>query len=248
MKPRFFAMLPGELQAVVREVEQLAGCEIAVVPNAAANDFDSLAFGVDGGLCEATIAYRGDSPSRCAIVHEVLHLKRYWLDAVPMLRPTTSFGLAAARHEAEATVLNDFIEHLVIIPEERRFAEAESNAHWSVVMAAQLAELPTVGSGLGRAESVALQRSLLLQRAMMDIALPDLDHTGLYDRLRDENLFEASTKFGDSLRDTLGDKMRALVFAAQGFRYDLTAFCVATFNIRANPKRSWRSPPLAHYP
>jgi hypothetical protein len=238
-------MLPGELQAVVRTVEQLAGCEIAVVPDAAANDFDSLAFGVDRGLCQATIAYRGNSASRCAILHEVLHLKRYWLDAVPMLRPAASFRANAARYESEATVLNDFIEHLVIIPEERRFAEAESNAHWSVVMAAQLAELPTVSAGLGGAEDVALQRSLLLQRAMADIALPDLDHTGLYDRLRDENFFEASTRFSDSLRNMLNDKVGALVFAAQEFHYDLTAFCVGTFNIRTNPKSFFRSPPLA---
>jgi hypothetical protein len=239
-------MLPGELQAVVHEVEQLTDCEVAVIPNAAANDFDSLAFGVDRGLCHATISYRGDSPSRCAILHEVLHLKRYWLDVVPLLRPAASFRWNASRYESEATVLNDFIEHLVIIPEERRFAEAESNAHWSVVMEEQLAELPTVGSASSPEEVVALHRSLMLQRAMMDIALPELDHTGLYDRLNDENLAEGSARFSDSLRDMLNDKMRALVFAAQAFRYDLTAFCVGTFNIRTNPKSFWRSPPLAH--
>jgi hypothetical protein len=63
-------MLPGELQATVQEVEQFAGCEIAVVPDAAASKFDSLTFGIEAGVCRAAIAYRGDSISRCAILHE----------------------------------------------------------------------------------------------------------------------------------------------------------------------------------
>src|SRR5215470_16304866 len=163
VKPQFLAMLPGEVQVAVHKIEQLAGCEIAVVPDAAVSEFENLTFGVDAGLCRATIAYCGDSISRCAILHEVLHLKRYWLDAVPILRPT------AWRYEIEAEVLNDFIEHLVIVPEEGRFEEVESNAHWSTVMRAQLTEVPTLSSASSQAEVVALQRSLMLQRAMMDI-------------------------------------------------------------------------------
>ncbi len=81
----------------------------------------------------------------------------------------------------------------------------------------------------------------------MDIALPDLDRTGLYDRLRDENFLEASAAFGDGLRNMLNDKMRAVIFASQEFRYDLTAFCVGRFNLRANPKSLERSAPLTHF-
>jgi len=94
-------------------------------------------------------------------------------------------------------MLDELIEHLTIIPEERRFLEVESNAHWSVVMGSKLAELPGLDSPL------SVQRSLMQQRAMMDIALPELDHTGLYDRLRDENLFERSTAFVENLRTVL---------------------------------------------
>jgi len=203
-------MLPEELQATVREVEQVAGCEIAVVPDAAASEFDSLTFGIEAGVCRATIAYHGDSISRCAILHELLHLKRYWLDAVPILRPT---------------------------------AEAESNAHWS----AGLAESPRISSASSQAKVVTLQRNLMLQRALMDIALPDLDHTSLYDRLRDENFLEASTAFVDRLREMLNDKKCALIFASREFRYDLTGFCVGCFNLRANPKSFERSVALIHY-
>jgi len=218
-------MLPGEQQATVQEAEQVAGCAIEVIPDATVNEFDSLTFGVDDGVCRATIAYRGESISRCALLHEVLHLKRYWLNAVPILRPATRI-----RYGSEAQMVDELIEHLIIIPEERRFVEAESNAHWSSVMA-NLAE-----------EVDASQLSLVLQRAMMDIALPGLDHTRLYDRLRDENLLESSAAFIDRLRNTLNDKERALICVIREFRYDVTAFCVGRFNVRANPKRIERSP------
>ena len=218
-------MLPGELQATVQEAEQVAGCAIEVVPDATANEFDNLSLRVDDGVCSATIAYRGESISRCALLHEVLHVKRYWLNAVPILRPATRL-----RYGSEAQIVDDLIEHLIIIPEERRFVEAESNAHWSSVMAS-LAE-----------EVNASQRSLVLQRAMMDIALPDLDHTRLYGRLRDENLLESSAAFIERLRNMLNDKERALICVSREFRYDVTAFCVGRFNVRATPKRIERSP------
>lgn len=227
-------MLPGELQATVKEVEQIAGCEIAVVPDPAANEFDNLAIGVVDGVGTATIAFRGQSISRCALLHEVLHVKRYWLDAVPMLRPTTRL-----RYEVEAQMINEFIEHLIIIPEERRFVEAESNAHWSAVMA-KLVELDQVDIG-------ALRRSLVLQRAMMDIALPNLDHARLYGRLKNENLLEASTIFVDRLRTLLNDTERALVFVSREFGYDLAGFCVGRFNLGISPRSFSRSPSLTHY-
>ncbi len=240
MSPQFLAMLPGELQVAVQEAEQVAGCEITVVANAAANEFDNLALGVGHGVCSATIAYRGESISRCALLHEVLHIKRNWLDAVPILRPTTRL-----RYEFEAELVNELIEHLIIIPEERRFLEAESNAHWSSVMA-NLVESPRSSFPSSQADADDLQRSLLQQRAMLDIALPGLDHTRLYDRLRAENLLEASAEFIDRLRNMLNDKERALIFVCQEFGYDLTGFCVGRFQLQTDPKSFWRSPPLTY--
>lgn len=233
-------MLPGELQTAVQEAEQLAGCEIAVVPDSEADDFDNLSLRVDHGVCSATISYRGESISRCALLHEVLHVKRYWVDAVPILRPTARRG-----YEFEAQPAEDLIEHLIIIPEERRFAEAESNEHWSSEMA-RLAELPRVSSQSSQAEVDAFHRSLVLQRAMMDIALPALDHSRLYDRLRDENLLEASTAFSDRLSKMLDNKARALIFVSQEFGYDLADLCMGWFQLRTDPKSFWRSPALTH--
>jgi hypothetical protein len=228
MNPQFLAMLPPELRATVREVERLAECEIAVIPDASANDFDSLKFGVDNGVCIAEIAYRGGSIAPCALLHEVLHVKRYCLDSVPVLRPASRWSSAPSN---DAPMLDELIEHLIIIPEERRFREAESSVHWSEVMGSKLAEVPRLDS------PSSLQRSLMLQHAMMDIALPELDHTRLYARLRDERLFERSTAFVENLRTVLNDKLRALKVVCQAFRYDLTAFRVGRYDLQTNPKQ-----------
>jgi hypothetical protein len=169
----------------------------------------------------------------------VLHIKRYWLDAVPILRPT------ASHHELEAQALEDLIEHLIIIPEEQRFAEAESNAHWSPVLSAFLRELPRIGSTSSQADVVTLRRGLMLQRAMLDIALPKLDRASLYDRLREENLLEATSAFVERLRGMLDDKVRSLLFTAQEFRYDFGAFCLGRFDLNSDRKSFRRSEALA---
>ncbi len=98
-----------------------------------------------------------------------------------------------------------------------------------------------MGFPLSREQFESWRRSLLLQRAMMDIALPDLDHTRLYARLRDENLLESSDAFVDGLRSILNDKVRALIFVCQAFRYDPTGFCIGQFHLQTDPKSFWRS-------
>src|SRR6266404_3979022 len=115
-------MLPAKLRAVVAEGEALAGCEIAVVPDQAASQFDNLSLGFDFGAaaCSATIAYLGDAITPWALLHEVLHVKRYWVDEVPIIKP------ADQRFAFEAQALEDLLEHLAIIPEEQRHVHAES--------------------------------------------------------------------------------------------------------------------------
>ena len=107
-------------------------------------------------------------------------------------------------------------------------------------------EFSRISSSSRQADVDDLRRSLLLQRAMVDIALPALDHTRLYDRLRDENLFEASTAFVDHLRNILNNKERALIVACKEFGYDLTGFCFGRFRLRTHPKSFERFASLAH--
>src|SRR5258706_14733664 len=211
MEQRFLEKLPDELRAAVPKIEELAGRGVVVRPVARAREFDSLIFGVKDGECVAEIEYKGGDINLCALVHEGLHLKRYCLDGVPVLR--------AAKENAalDAQRWEDLLEHLVIIPEERRFAEAESNAHWRAVLDAHLGELTRLRADISQGQ---FQRGLIELRAMLDIALPALDHTAVYSRLREEKLFDRSTPFIESLRGAVNDKLRGVGFVIQLLGFD----------------------------
>jgi hypothetical protein len=107
-------------------------------------------------------------------VHEVLHIKRYWLENVPVLRfsVTSRFGF-------EARLIEELLEHLVIVPEERKFLSTESDAHWSAVLDQKIREISPLSANRSDAERAVLQRNVY--RAMFDIALPHLDNRLLYE-------------------------------------------------------------------
>ncbi|TMH74310.1 MAG: hypothetical protein E6H51_09510, partial [Betaproteobacteria bacterium] len=178
MDQRFLSLLPEVLQKVVADAENLAGSPVVVRSGDAASEFDDIELRPrdEAGIAHAVITYRGDSITRCALVHEVLHIKRYWLENVPVLRfPVTSrFGF-------EARLIEELLEHLVIVPEERKFVSTESDAHWSAVLDQKIREISPLSANRSDAERAALQRNVY--RAMFDIALLHLDNRLLYERL-----------------------------------------------------------------
>ena len=232
MDQRFLSLLPEVLQEVVADAETLAGSSVVVRSGDAASEFDDIELRPrdEAGIAHAVITYRGDSITRCALVHEVLHIKRYWLENVPVLRfPVTSrFGF-------EARLIEELLEHLVIVPEERKFVSMESDDHWSAVLDQKIREISPLSANRSDAERAALQRNVY--RAMFDIALPHLDNRLLYERLGEAGELEASHRFVRALRPLVPDKLRALSFVVQTFRYDQQSFKAAPMDLEARPRR-----------
>jgi len=228
---RFLSLLPEVLQKVVADAENLAGSPVVVRSGDAASEFDDIELRPrdEAGIAHAVITYRGDSITRCALVHEVLHIKRYWLENVPVLRfPVTSrFGF-------EARLIEELLEHLVIVPEERKFVSTESDAHWSAVLDQKIREISPLSANRSDADRAALQRNVY--RAMFDIALPHLDNRLLYERLGKAGELEASHRFVRALRPLVPDKLRALSFVVQTFRYDQQGFGAASMDLEARPR------------
>lgn len=225
MDQPFLSLLPEALQKVVTDAEDLAGSSVVVRSGDAASEFDSVELRPrdEGDVAHAVITYRGDSITRCALVHEVLHIKRYWLENVPVLRvPVTS------RFEFEGRLIEELLEHLVIIPEERKFVPTESDAHWIAVLHQKIKEI----SPQSDAKRAALQRNVY--RAMFDIALPHLDNTCLYDRLDEAGELEASHSFVHALRPLVPDKLQALSFVVGTFRYE--GFIAEPMDLEARPR------------
>lgn len=233
MDERYLSLLPNELLTIVETAEALAGCEVVIVANESAAEFDNLGLGLDQqtGNCDATISHRGNGLSQWALVHEVFHLGESWVDCVPFLAPNSE------KYQHEAITLNDLVSHLDIIPNERRFVETESDAHWVAQTSTAVSALPLVHGQSTAEEQLAFFRNALQARALLDIALPHLDNSALYARLRDSGVFDLSGEFVLGLKNRAGNRLATISFVASTFKYPREGFSVIKFDLRVRPRR-----------
>jgi hypothetical protein len=229
MEERYLKALPGELQSVVAEAEDKAGCHIEVVPDTSAAQFDNLKIQITrDGRCEAIISFAGAEMSRCALIHEVLHIKRYWIEQVPILR---SIG---RQFDAQAEAINELLEHLVIIPEERKYVPDDSNEHWGVLYQDGVRNIPLPVYPWIFQEDL-WKRSLLQWRALRDIAMPFLSDALLLEKLEAWGLKDASGQFVSNLNAVHNNKIEQIPLVVREFEWPPSEFCIRKFNLAARP-------------
>ena len=230
MEERYLKALPGELQSVVAEAEDKAGCHIEVVPDTNAAQFDHVKIQITlDGRCEAIISFAGAEMSRCALIHEVLHIKRYWIEQVPILR---SIG---RQFDAQAEAINELLEHLVIIPEERKYVPDESKVHWGALYQEGIRNIPLqVYPWIY--EKDLWKRSLLQWRALRDIAMPFLSDTLLLEKLESWGLKDVSGQFVSILNAVHNDKIEQIPLVVREFEWPPSGFCIRKYNLSARPR------------
>ncbi len=138
MHADFLNRLSPDVQALVRDVEGAAGIDIAVGldPSRATRGPDGtgiLACNIDEH--SATLLY--PSPEYFpdgAVVHEMLHVRRFLIAGVPRLSATFGHPQWTENVDDVLLDLDNALEHLVIVPEELRL-RPERAAYWSAVMA-----------------------------------------------------------------------------------------------------------------
>lgn len=230
MEERYLKILPSELQLFVAEAEDKAGCHIQIVHDASASQFDNLQIQIAlDGHCEATISLAGTEISRCALIHEVLHIKRFWIEQVPILRSS------GRQFEAQAQVLDELLEHLVIIPEERKYVQDESNEHWGALYQDGIRNIPLPGYPSIYQKDL-WKRSLFQWRALRDIAMPFLSDTPLSDKLEAWGLEDISSQFVSNLNAVPSDKIEQISLVVREFEYPPSGFCIRKFNLSARPR------------
>ena len=122
MQQAFLQRLNTETQNLVREIEAFASSEIDLraapspsIQAAGAARTVALIASETG----ATLLYRGEEEFQTpAVLHELLHLRRYWIDYVPQLVP-----LADPQGDKTkiANQIENTLEHLIITPQEARY-------------------------------------------------------------------------------------------------------------------------------
>jgi hypothetical protein len=125
----YLRILPEPAQRLVAELKHLSGAEIDVGPTEEtirrqAPDRARLPL-ILVDERTARIRFPGEVQRR-ALVHELLHLRRAWIDAAPRLRSTQP-GDPMASRIANA---DQDLEHMLIVPTEIEWTP-ESREHWN---------------------------------------------------------------------------------------------------------------------
>jgi hypothetical protein len=122
MQQAFLQRLNTETQDLVREIEAFASSEIelraAPVPSSHAAA-GARAVALIASETGATLMYRGEEEFQTpAVLHELLHLRRYWIDCVPQLVPVAD---PQGDKTKIANQIENTLEHLIITPQEAHY-------------------------------------------------------------------------------------------------------------------------------
>lgn len=164
MQPEYLARLGQDVQEFVKAVETAAGLDIEVVPDATLNLRGPLGLGklkvdIESGSVRISAPTDGYFPDG-GVRHEVLHVKRLYVDKVPRLSLAESVHLDPAL-EGALVVADNALEHLAIVPIELQH-HPERLPHWEAVMARMWgAVLPNAPSELDRRIDACLHWSFL---------------------------------------------------------------------------------------
>ena len=132
LREQVLPQLPAIVRALLEEIEEFAGLQVDFDPytfpprpNAFNPRAPAMAVAPDG----ATIYLHDfDAVDLHGVVHELLHIRRYWSDGVPMIQPARN---GEANRNAMQNIENG-LEHLVIVPQEATFG-LDTAGYWNSV-------------------------------------------------------------------------------------------------------------------
>lgn len=207
MDPKYKNPLPANIQDLVDEIEVFAGLEIGVrlnpnPPSPTAPFPEHLAGEVnDRG---ATIFIRSDNDfSPGSVLHELLHIHRTWVEAVPQAVPRRQEDEDAWKRTG---VIENALEHLVIVPRETKYG-FESYDYWNETARRNWSRYPLPElEGKAARRCAFLLASLSARYLITDSKVKQLAE----DCLRKEGLLHESKKFGDAIGRSITNKERAI--------------------------------------
>ena len=207
MDLRFLEKLHPDVQALVRDIETFASTEIEVrlapTPSskAAASPKAVALMATEKG---ATLLYREEDEFRSrAALHELLHLRRYWLDRVPQL---AALDDPQGDKTRIANEIENTLEHLIIFPQEAGYQfdpsvgiNAGERQRWQSYPWANINE------------PWARRKPALLSWLTVDALVTDEAVKRLARRyLQDEGLLEEAENFADKIQRLKNSKERCL--------------------------------------
>jgi len=130
VKEEYLKQATSPVLALVKEIESFSGKEITLHQNSAPvspTDPNPEAMSRCVSESRAEIYYRNTNVDMHGFVHELLHIRRWWLEGIPQILP------AIGSDDSNVTVtsqIENSLEHLVIVPQEEDFG-FEPYEYWN---------------------------------------------------------------------------------------------------------------------
>ncbi|GEM_PF-2414530 len=160
-----------------------------------------------------------------AILHELLHLHRYWVEAIPQLEAKTDLG----RNVEIAAELDNELEHLIIVPKERNYG-FDPEPYWSSRSQQYWAEFPW------EKLSPSIRREFTLKGWLHSPLISSELRNDIETRLREADLYSEAERFLQRIREFSGSKPRAVSTALRFLKIPHDEAQLVTMDIR-NKKR-----------
>ena len=130
MKAEIVERLPDQVRALLTELEEFANLSIGIELNTepvSPTDPNPTRSAVRISHNRATIYVHSADVSSNSILHELLHVQRYWIEKVPLMRPLDE---SVEDNWKVTTLIEDSLEHLIIVPREADYAY-EPFSYWN---------------------------------------------------------------------------------------------------------------------
>lgn len=143
MDPKYFDALPADIRSLIDQIEGVSRTEIAVTPDP--KRIDTLGCHIECGGAEILIPPNEYFPPG-AVLHELLHIKRIYLDGVPRIVFCNDCNdyeddlPKEMRLRSGLVAVDNNLEHLVIVAKEIEL-RPDRKSHWEQSMGQKLVDL-----------------------------------------------------------------------------------------------------------
>ena len=226
------SVLPEASLELLREIEDFAGLEIAferrdepAVPNLPNPDAPAARVSHDG----ATISVYKDVITPSGMTHELLHIYRYWVEAVPQVMPKKDKGGSADNGRwATTSSIENALEHLVIVPREEEYGVYDEE-FWNDISRANWGKYPWPDNN----DPWSRRKDCLIGwLSCMEIVTDEAVRDLAKDCLVKEGLLSEAQNFHGKILKTLMNKPKALSAVMRFLKIPFNEVLLVTFDIR----------------
>ena len=212
----------GNLLSILADVEiAFERRDEPVSPSIPNPDAPSAAVSHDG----ATISVYRDAITPSGITHELLHIYRYWAEAVPQVMPIKG---ADTMNWRTTSSIENALEHLVIVPREETYGVYDEE-FWNKISRTFWDKYPWPGNDYPWSRR---KDCLLGWLSCMEIVTDEAVRDLAKDCIDQEGYLSEAIKFHEKIMRVLLDKPRALSTVMRFLPIPFTDVLLVTFDIR----------------